>query len=265
MPRADMTASPTSVNVEIADSRRASPVLNGVVQPLRATLLSVLMPIYNERRTLAEIVRRVFQSPVALEIELIAIDDHSTDGSWELLTELAGLEPRIRALRHPANRGKGAALRTGLSHASGEVAVIQDADLEYDPAIYPRLLAPILAGEADAVFGSRFAGVHRPEIGIWNRVGNWLLTGVANRLTRLALTDMETGAKMIRADVLKRLKLTSNTFTIEPELTCRLAQIGARIRELPIEYRSRNYAAGKKIRPRDLLKALAMLLRCRFS
>ncbi|HEV2968949.1 MAG TPA: glycosyltransferase family 2 protein [Pirellulales bacterium] len=234
-------------------------------QPLRATLLSVLMPIYNERSTLAEIVRRVFQSPVDLEIELIAVDDHSTDGSWELLIELAGLEPRIRALRHPANRGKGAAVRTGLVHARGQVVVIQDADLEYDPAIYPRLLAPLLAGEADAMFGSRFAGEHPRQIGVWNRLANRLLTRVANRLTGLALTDMETGAKMIRADVLKRLKLTSNTFTIEPELTCRLAQAGARIREVPIAYSSRNYAAGKKIRPRDLFKALVVLLRCRFT
>ncbi|HEV3415336.1 MAG TPA: glycosyltransferase family 2 protein [Pirellulales bacterium] len=263
-----MTDSPITVNDERAVNRPGAntpPHANGTRPPLRATRLSVLMPIYNERRTLAEIVRRVFQSPVDLEIELIAVDDHSTDGSWELLTELAGLEPRIRVLRHSANRGKGAALRTGLAHAGGDVVVIQDADMEYDPANYPRLLTPILAGEADAVFGSRFSGLHRPDIGIWNRLGNRLLTGVANRLTGLALTDMETGAKMIRADVLKRLKLTCNTFTVEPELTCRLAQIGARIRELPIEYRSRNYAAGKKIRPRDLLKALVVLLRCRFS
>jgi glycosyltransferase involved in cell wall biosynthesis len=230
----------------------------------RATLLSVLMPIFNERPTLAEIVRRVFQAPVELAIELIAVDDHSTDGSWELLTELAGLEPRIKPLRQPLNRGKGAALRAALPVARGQIVVIQDADLEYDPAIYPRLMAPILAGEADAVFGSRFAGGRNPPIGFWNRLANRLLTGATNRLAGLSLTDMETGAKMIRTDFIRQLKLRSNTFTIEPELTCRLAQIGARIVETPIEYSRRGYAAGKKIRPHDLVKALVVLLRCRF-
>ena len=230
----------------------------------RATLLSVLMPIYNERRTLAEIVRRVIQSPLELAIELIAVDDHSTDGSWELLSELAALEPRIKPLRQPTNRGKGAAVRAALSHARGEIVVIQDADLEYDPAIYPRLMGPILAGGADAVFGSRFADGRNPPTSFWNRLANRLLTGAANRLTGLSLTDMETGAKMIRADFMRQLRLKSNTFTIEPELTYRLAQIGARIVEIPIEYSRRDYAAGKKIRPHDLVKALAVLLRCRY-
>ena len=232
-------------------------------RPIVATRLSVLMPIYNERHTLAEIVRRVFLSPIEMQIELIAVDDHSTDGSWELLQELAGLDPRIRPLRHPVNRGKGAALRSGLPLSRGEIVVIQDADLEYDPADYPRLLAPILAGDAEAVFGSRFAAGQQPEIGCGNRLANRFLTGLANRLMGLVLTDMETGAKAIRADALKRLPLRSNSFTIEPELTCRLAQSGARIVETPIRYRSRGYAAGKKIRPRDLFKAVAVLIRCR--
>jgi hypothetical protein len=142
--------------------------------------------------------------------------------------------------------------------------VIQDADLEYNPADYPRLLAPILAGEADAVFGSRFSGPGKPTMRFRNRQANRLLTKVTNRLTGLALSDMETGAKMIRTDVAKQLKLRSNTFTFEPELTCRLAQMKARIHEAPIDYCGRDDAAGKKIRSRDLFKALAVLIRCRF-
>jgi glycosyltransferase involved in cell wall biosynthesis len=228
----------------------------------RATLLSVLMPVYNERPTLTEIIHRVFQSPISLAIELIAVDDHSTDGSWELLSELAGLEPRIKLFRQPRNRGKGAALRAALSHARGEIAVIQDADLEYNPALYGKLMEPILDGAADAVFGSRFAGHDSAKISLWNQWANRSLTRVTNRLTGLRLTDMETGAKMIRTDVLRRLKLCGNSFTIEPELTCRLAQAGARIVEVPIDYFGRSYRAGKKIRPHDFVKALATLVRC---
>ena len=232
------------------------------VRAFRATLLSVLMPIFNECSTLAEIIRRVFQSPIALDLELIAVDDHSTDGSWELLLELARLEPRIRPFRLPRNRGKGAALRAALPHARGEIAVIQDADLEYDPASYDKLLAPILSGEADAVFGSRFSIDANPAISRSNRWANGFLTRVANRLTGLALSDMETGAKMIRTDFLRPLDLRCDTFTIEPELTCRLAQTGARIVEVTIEYSGRGYGAGKKIRSHDFLKALATLVRC---
>ncbi len=228
----------------------------------RATLLSVLMPVYNERPTLAEIVHRVFQSPIPLELELVAVDDHSTDGSWELLLELAGLEPRIKPFRQPKNRGKGAAIRTALTQAGGEIAVVQDADLEYDPAIYGKLLSPILSGAADAVFGSRFTGLGDGAISPWNRWANRFLTRITNRVTGLSLSDMETGAKMIRTDFLRRLDLRCDTFTIEPELTCRLAQAGARIVELPIDYSGRGYGAGKKVRPPDFLKALATLVRC---
>ncbi len=225
------------------------------------SLLSVLMPIYNERATLAEIVGRVFASPVGVAIELIAVDDGSDDGSWQLLEQLAAAEPRIRPLRQPRNIGKGAAVRRALEAARGEIVVVQDADLEYDPAEYPRLLAPILAGEADAVFGSRFANGQRPKIGFASRIANRVLTSVANRVTGLKLTDMETGCKMMRADVLRQLSLTSDSFTIEPELTLQLARTGARIREIPISYQGRDYATGKKIRSHDFFKALFVLLR----
>jgi glycosyltransferase involved in cell wall biosynthesis len=225
------------------------------------SLLSVLMPIYNERATLAEIVGRVFASPVGAAIELIAVDDGSDDGCWELLEQLAAAEPRIRPLRQPRNIGKGAAVRRALEAACGEIVVIQDADLEYDPAEYPRLLAPILAGEADAVFGSRFADGQRPKIGLASRLANRALTWVTNRRGGLKLTDMETGCKLVRTDVIQRLTLTSDTFTIEPELTVRLAKAAARIREVPIAYHARDYATGKKIRSHDFFKALYVLLR----
>jgi glycosyltransferase involved in cell wall biosynthesis/phospholipid N-methyltransferase len=226
--------------------------------------LSVLMPIYNERWTLSRIVSRVLASPVSLELELVAVDDGSTDGSRELLQKLAAKDSRIKVVLHPRNRGKGAAIRTAIEHMSGDVAVIQDADLEYDPAEYPLLLAPILAGDADAVFGSRFVGHSRRVLFFWHSLANRFLTLVSNLLNNLNLTDMETCYKMVRADVLKRLRLASDTFTLEPELTCRLAQWGARIYEVPVSYRGRTYQEGKKIRPIDGLKALWAMFRCKF-
>jgi glycosyltransferase involved in cell wall biosynthesis len=226
--------------------------------------LSVLMPIYNERWTLKEIIGRVLDAPVPLEIELIAVDDGSSDGSWELLTELAENEPRIVAVQHETNRGKGAAIRTAIDLVSGDIAVIQDADLEYDPADYALLLEPILSGKADAVFGSRFAGHSRRVLFFWHSLVNRALTTMCNLLNNLNLTDMETCYKMVRTDVLKQLRLTSNTFTLEPELTSRLAQWGARIYEVPISYDGRTYAEGKKIGARDGVKAIAQMLRCKF-
>jgi glycosyltransferase involved in cell wall biosynthesis len=232
------------------------------VRPLRK--LSVLMPIYNERWTLATIVRRVLASPVELQIELVAVDDGSTDGSRELIYQLAQEDERIKIVFHPTNRGKGAAIRTAIAHMTGDVAVIQDADLEYDPAEYPLLLAPILAGDADAVFGSRFVGHSRRVLFFWHSLMNRGLTCLANLLNNLNLTDMETCYKMVRADVLKRLRLKSHTFTLEPEITCRLAQWGARIYEVPVSYRGRTYHEGKKIRAIDGLKALWEMFRCKF-
>lgn len=226
--------------------------------------LSVLMPIYNERWTLKEIIGRVLAAPVPLQIELIAVDDGSSDGSWELLNELAEKDNRIVAIQHEVNQGKGAAIRTAIDNASGDIAVIQDADLEYDPADFRVLLEPILAGKADAVFGSRFAGHSRRVLFFWHSLVNRALTTMCNLLNNLNLTDMETCYKMVRTDVLKQLRLSSNTFTLEPELTARLAQWGARIYEVPISYDGRTYAEGKKIGARDGVKAIGQMLRCKF-
>ena len=226
--------------------------------------LSVLMPVYNEHRTLPEIVARVLSSPTPLDFELIFVDDCSSDGSWEVIQELAAADPRIKALRHNRNAGKGAALRTAIAEISGDVAIVQDADLEYDPHEYRLLLPPILSGKADAVFGSRYAGTPRRVTPFWHTLINRGLTLLSNIINNLWLTDMETCYKMVRADILKNLRLTSRTFTFEPELTCRLSQWGARIYEVPISYNSRGYNDGKKIRPRDGFLALGEIVRARF-
>jgi len=226
--------------------------------------LSVLLPVYNERATLRRIVDRVFCSPVPLKVEVIAVDDGSSDGSWELLTELAAEDPRIKPIQHPRNRGKGAAIRTAIAHMTGEVAVVQDADLEYDPMEFPKLLAPILSGKAEAVYGSRYAGETRRVQRFWHTLVNRGITLVSNMVNDLNLTDMETCYKMVRADVLRRLRLSSSTFTIEPEITCRLAQWGARIYEVPISYDRRGYDEGKKIGARDGLKALWQVFHSRW-
>jgi glycosyltransferase involved in cell wall biosynthesis len=245
-----------------ADSQSAPAMPTGAEPSIKR--LSVLMPVYNERWTLRDIVARVLSSPVPLELELIVVDDGSSDGSWELLQQLAREDGRIKVLRHPSNRGKGAAVRTAIGHITGEVAVIQDADLEYDPHEYPLLLKPILKGDADAVFGSRFVGHTRRVLFFWHSLLNRALTLLSNMLNDLNLTDMETCYKMVRADVLRQLRLRSNTFTLEPELTCRLAQWGARIYEVPVSYFGRTYYEGKKIRARDGLKAVWEMFRCRF-
>jgi glycosyltransferase involved in cell wall biosynthesis len=229
-----------------------------------ARKLSVLMPVFNEYWTLRTIVDRVLSSPIPLEIELIIVDDCSTDGSWELIEELAAADSRIKPLRHTRNSGKGSALRTAIRHITGEVAVVQDADLEYDPWEYPRLLEPILEGKADAVFGSRFVGHPRRAMFFWHSVVNKFLTLVSNMVNDLNLTDMETCYKMVRSDILTRLRLRSKTFTFEPELTCRLAQWGARVYEVPISYSGRTYEEGKKIRAVDGLRAIGEIFRCKF-
>lgn len=223
--------------------------------------LSVLMPIYNERWTLAEIVRRVLASPVELEIELVAVDDCSSDGSWDLLQKLAAADSRIRPFRHPVNLGKGGAIRTAMDHMTGDLALVQDADLEYDPRDYPQLLEPLTAGLADAVFGSRYLGTPRPANHLWHTLVNKFLTITSNLFTGLNLTDMETCYKLVRTDILRRLRIQAKTFTFEPELTCRLAQWGTRIYEVPVRYEGRSLLEGKKIRPIDGIKALWEIFR----
>jgi len=220
--------------------------------------LSILMPVYNEERWVDRIVRRVMDETVPLARELIVIDDGSTDGTGAKLEAIRGRYPAesVRVVRHPRNRGKGAALRTGLRYVTGDVVLIQDADLEYSPHDYGRLLAPILDGRADVVYGSRFAGeVHR-VLFYWHTVGNRLLTTLSNVFTNLNLTDMEVCYKVFRTEVLKGIRLRSNRFGFEPEITAKIARRQVRIYEVPVRYDGRDYAEGKKIRWTDGLRAL---------
>jgi glycosyltransferase involved in cell wall biosynthesis len=211
--------------------------------------LSVIVAAYNEERTIAEVVERV--RAVSLDLEIVAVDDGSSDTTGEVIDRLRSEGKVDVALHHRRNRGKGAALRTGIAAASGDVIVVQDADLEYDPQEFVRLLLPIQRGQADAVFGSRFLGGDHRVLYFWHSVGNKLLTLLSNMFSNLNLTDMETGYKMVRAPLLKSLPLTSDRFGFEPEVTARLAQARARVWEIGISYSGRTYAEGKKIGWRD--------------
>ncbi len=231
--------------------------------------LSVLIPVYNEANTVREAIRRVQRVDVSKEI--IVIDDGSNDGSREILANL-DLEAKkktdpnneLRVVLKSVNEGKGAAIRSGLAEVTGDVVIVQDADLEYNPQDYPKLLEPIEAGEADVVYGTRFfgGGPHR-VLFFWHYVGNQLLTLFSNILTNLNLSDMEVGYKAFRSDILKRIQIKSNRFGFEPEVTVKLAKLGCRIYEVPISYYGRTYKEGKKITWKDGFAAFYCLLRYR--
>jgi glycosyltransferase involved in cell wall biosynthesis len=233
--------------------------------PLADPLLSVVMPVYNEIATLDEIVGRVLavQTNAGLRIELVAIDDCSRDGSRERLLEL-GRERGFQVLLQERNQGKGAAVRRGIQAATGDVIVIQDADLEYSPEEYPDLLDLIVKGKADAVFGSRFIGRHRCFL-FTHYLANLFLNLVTNVLYNTTLTDMETCFKAVRAEILKALPLKSDRFGIEPEITAKLFKRGARVYEVPITYEGRDYSEGKKITWKDGFPALWTLVKYRFT
>jgi glycosyltransferase involved in cell wall biosynthesis len=222
-------------------------------------LLSVIVPCYNERATVAELLRRVRRQPV--DKEIIVVDDVSTDGSRDVVAALAKEWPEIRHILQPVNQGKGAAIRRGIMEARGDIVLIQDADLEYDPDDYPKLIQPIVDGHADVVFGSRFEGYPRRVMLFWHRMGNTFLTFLSNMTTNLDLTDMETCYKVFRREVIQSIPLRSNRFGIEPEITAKVAKRGYRIFEVPIAYYGRDYWEGKKINWKDGFSALWTILR----
>jgi glycosyltransferase involved in cell wall biosynthesis len=219
----------------------------------------VVVPAYNESVTVEAVAHRLRELPLRLEV--IAVNDASTDGTGDILDRLEREGVLDRVIHQKENRGKGAALRAGFAAALGDVVVVQDADLEYDPDDLPTLLDPILRGRADAVYGSRFQGGPHRVLFFWHSVGNRTLTLLSNMFTNLNLTDMETCYKLVRRDLLQRLPLTSDRFGFEVEITARLSQSGARIWELPITYSGRTYAEGKKITWKDGLAALFHILR----
>jgi glycosyltransferase involved in cell wall biosynthesis len=230
-----------------------------MTSPEMSLRLSVIVPVYNEAATVADLLAQVRQVP--LPIEIVAVNDASKDRSGAILDQLLA-EGKVDIVRHhPKNRGKGAALRTGIEAATGDVIVVQDADLEYDPMDLVRLIGPIANGKADAVYGSRFLGGDHRVLYFWHSVGNRMLTLMSNIFTDLNLTDMETCYKMVRAPLMKSLVLTSERFGFEPEVTARLAQSGARIWEMPISYSGRTYADGKKIGWKDGVAAICHIVR----
>lgn len=224
-------------------------------------LISVLIPVYNEKATIREVVRRVQEQPY--DKELIIVDDASTDGTRDLLRESQWAD-NVHIHYHDVNMGKGAGIRTGAQHARGEIIIIQDADLEYNPSDFATVLRPILDGVADVVYGSRFLGIHRAFM-LHHYIGNKLLTLITNVLYNNMLTDMETGYKAFRAPILKNITIRSNRFDFEPEITAKVLKRGYKIYEVPIYYAGRDYAEGKKITWRDGFSAMWALLRFRFT
>jgi len=222
--------------------------------------LSVVIPVYNERATLKSVVEKVLSVPI--EIELICVDDGSSDGSRDILSELARHHPQVSVFLHQRNMGKGAALRRGIQEATGDYLIIQDADLEYDPAEYPLLLEPLIEGRADVVYGSRFLG-GRPHrvLYFWHSAGNWFLTLLSNSLTNINLTDMETCYKIFRREIIQSIPIEENRFGFEPEITVKIAKRRLRIYEVGISYQGRTYEEGKKIGWKDGFRALWCLLK----
>ena len=226
--------------------------------------LTVLMPVYNEKKTLAEIVSRVLKGRIkgVDSLELVIVDDASTDGSTEIIKQLAGAYPQIQPIFQKKNRGKGAAIREAIEVASGDIAIIQDADLEYDPNDFQLVLIPILQGDADVVYGSRFIEKeNRHDLYSKHVLGNRFLTYLSNKFTNLNLTDMETCYKAFRLPVLKTIPLQSNRFGIEPEITAKIAKRKLRVYEVPISYHARTYAEGKKIKWKDGVAAIYIILK----
>jgi glycosyltransferase involved in cell wall biosynthesis len=231
--------------------------------PIPEKCLGVVIPVYNEEKTLHLIVNRVLARP---EVgELVIVNDCSTDKTWETMQGLAGTDPRIRIFSHEINQGKGAALRTGFEHVKSDIIIIQDADLEYDPDEYPKLLMPIICGRADVVYGSRFlgSGMHR-VLYYWHSVGNRFLTMLSNMFTNLNLTDMETCYKVFRREILKDIRIEENRFGFEPEITAKVAKMKIRIYEVSISYYGRTYDEGKKIGWKDGVRAIWCIIKYRF-
>lgn len=228
----------------------------------------MVIPVYNEQATLEEILRRVRAAPLpeGIALEIVMVDDCSTDGTRRILERLeAQKAPDLRVFYHPVNRGKGAALRTGFAQATGDVVLVQDADLEYDPKDYPRLLEPILDGRADVVYGSRFLGGTHRVLFFWHYLANRVITLFCDALTNLNLTDVETCYKVIRTERLRRMTLRSDRFGFDPEFTVKMAKLGCRVYEVPISYSGRTYAEGKKITWRDGIAILWWIVRYRLA
>jgi glycosyltransferase involved in cell wall biosynthesis len=226
--------------------------------------LSVIVPVYNEEKTIGRVIDLVLAQPCVQEV--IVVNDASDDGTAAVLEKMSGKDARLRILKHHVNEGKGAALRTGIDQATAPVVIIQDADLEYDPEEYPILLKPILSGKADAVFGSRFIGSQEHRVlYFWHSFGNKFLTLLSNMFTNLNLTDMETCYKAVRRELLQSIPVRENRFGFEPEITAKLAKSGARIYEVAISYHGRTYAEGKKINWKDGVRALWCIMKYRFA